>query len=87
MAILALSVNLADMKERMSKIVVASDKNGHPVTADDVGKLDLIALLTWILSYARCYRRYGSFNEGHDKTESYADNRRKSCLCSWWTIC
>jgi formyltetrahydrofolate synthetase len=39
MAILALSVSLADMRERLGKIVVASDKDGQPVTADDVGKL------------------------------------------------
>jgi methylenetetrahydrofolate dehydrogenase (NADP+)/methenyltetrahydrofolate cyclohydrolase/formyltetrahydrofolate synthetase len=37
MAILALSISLADMRERLGKIVVASDKEGNPVTADDVG--------------------------------------------------
>lgn len=37
MAILALAENLADMKVRLAKMVVAFDKNGHPVTADDLG--------------------------------------------------
>jgi methylenetetrahydrofolate dehydrogenase (NADP+)/methenyltetrahydrofolate cyclohydrolase/formyltetrahydrofolate synthetase len=36
MAVLALSSNLADMKERLAKIVVALDKKGEPVTADDL---------------------------------------------------
>lgn len=38
MAILSLSMNLADMRERMGKMVVATDKYGKAVTADDVGK-------------------------------------------------
>jgi len=37
MAILALCCDLADLRERISKIVVASDTEGNPVTADDVG--------------------------------------------------
>lgn len=37
MAILALATDLADMKQRLSKMVVAFDKAGHPVTADDLG--------------------------------------------------
>lgn len=36
MAILALTTSLSDMKERMGKIVVANDKNGQPVTAEDL---------------------------------------------------
>lgn len=36
MAVLALSTSLADMKERLSKMVVARDKKGSPVTADDL---------------------------------------------------
>ncbi|EPY80646.1 Monofunctional C1-tetrahydrofolate synthase, mitochondrial-like protein [Camelus ferus] len=37
MAVLALTNSLADMKERLGRMVVASDKNGQPVTADDLG--------------------------------------------------
>ena len=37
MAILALTTSLADMRERLGKIVVASNKSGEPVTADDLG--------------------------------------------------
>lgn len=35
MAILALSQNLNDMKDRLSKMVVAFDVGGTPVTADE----------------------------------------------------
>ncbi|KAL2264937.1 hypothetical protein VTJ83DRAFT_7447 [Remersonia thermophila] len=37
MAILALSTSLADMRERLGRIVVASSKSGEPVTCDDIG--------------------------------------------------
>lgn len=37
MAILALSTDLRDMRERLGRMVVASSKNGEPVTADDIG--------------------------------------------------
>jgi len=37
MAILALSTSLGDMRERIGKMVVALDKQGMPVTADDIG--------------------------------------------------
>lgn len=36
MAVLALTDSLADMKERLGRMVVASDKDGQPVTADDL---------------------------------------------------
>ncbi|CAI4224834.1 unnamed protein product [Auanema sp. JU1783] len=45
MAILALSTSLGDMRERISKIVVANDKDGHPVTADDIGVTDALTTL------------------------------------------
>jgi len=45
MAILALSNNLADMRERFGKIVVATDKSGKPVTADDVGVTGALTVL------------------------------------------
>ncbi|KAM7199350.1 C-1-tetrahydrofolate synthase [Naviculisporaceae sp. PSN 640] len=37
MAILALSTSLADMRERLGRMVVASSKSGEPVTCDDIG--------------------------------------------------
>ncbi|KAJ4133501.1 tetrahydrofolate synthase [Fusarium equiseti] len=37
MAILALSNNLAEMRERLGSMVVATSRNGDPVTADDIG--------------------------------------------------
>lgn len=36
MAVLALAKDLEDMKDRLSKMVVALDKKGKPVTADDL---------------------------------------------------
>lgn len=38
MAILALTTSLADMRRRLGNIVVASNKQKEPVTADDLGK-------------------------------------------------
>ena len=37
MAILALSNSLADMRERLGRMVVASSRSGDPVTCDDIG--------------------------------------------------
>ena len=37
MAILALTTGVADMRERLGKIVIGSNKAGEPVTADDLG--------------------------------------------------
>jgi len=36
MAVLALTTGLADMRERLGKMVVASNLNGEPITADDL---------------------------------------------------
>lgn len=36
MAVLALTTSLADMRERLGKMVVASDTEGNPVSADDL---------------------------------------------------
>lgn len=36
MAVLALTDSLADMKDRLGRMVVASDKDGQPVTAEDL---------------------------------------------------
>ncbi|XP_075718961.1 monofunctional C1-tetrahydrofolate synthase, mitochondrial [Rhinoderma darwinii] len=45
MAILALTNNLRDMKERFGRMVVASDKKGQPVTAEDLGITGALAVL------------------------------------------
>lgn len=45
MAILALALNLSDMKERLAKMVVAFDTKGHPVTADDLGVTGALLVL------------------------------------------
>ncbi|KAF8354903.1 hypothetical protein PRIPAC_96526, partial [Pristionchus pacificus] len=45
MAILALTTSLEDMRDRLGKIVIGSDKNGQPVTADDIGITDALAVL------------------------------------------
>lgn len=37
MAVLALSTDLSDMRERLGRMVVASSRSGDPVTADDLG--------------------------------------------------
>ncbi|GAP83205.2 putative formate-tetrahydrofolate ligase [Rosellinia necatrix] len=37
MAILAMSTSLADMRERLGRMVVASSRSGDPVTCDDLG--------------------------------------------------
>ncbi|XP_010290867.1 PREDICTED: monofunctional C1-tetrahydrofolate synthase, mitochondrial-like, partial [Phaethon lepturus] len=45
MAILALTTSLQDMKERLGKVVVANDKKGEPVTAEDLGVTGALAVL------------------------------------------
>lgn len=45
MAVLALSTDLADMRQRLGKMVVASSKDGRPVTAEDVGCAGAMAVL------------------------------------------
>ncbi|XP_069811474.1 monofunctional C1-tetrahydrofolate synthase, mitochondrial isoform X1 [Dendropsophus ebraccatus] len=45
MAILALTNNLHDMKERFGRMVVASDRKGQPVTAEDLGITGALAVL------------------------------------------
>ncbi|KAH8312464.1 hypothetical protein KR044_010867 [Drosophila immigrans] len=45
MAVLALSGSLADMKQRLGEMVVAFDKQGKPVTADDLGVTGALAVL------------------------------------------
>ncbi|NXT71410.1 C1TM protein, partial [Chaetops frenatus] len=45
MAILALTTSLQDMKERLGRVVVANDKKGEPVTAEDLGVTGALAVL------------------------------------------
>eukprot|EP00730_Choanoeca_flexa_P018872 TRINITY_DN9200_c0_g2_i1.p1 TRINITY_DN9200_c0_g2~~TRINITY_DN9200_c0_g2_i1.p1 ORF type:complete len:964 (+),score=303.68 TRINITY_DN9200_c0_g2_i1:149-3040(+) len=45
MAILALTQDLADMRARMDKIVVAADTQGRPVTASDLGVAGALTVL------------------------------------------
>lgn len=45
MAVLALSKNLEDMKQRLAKMVVAFDKSGNPVLADDLGMTGAMMVL------------------------------------------
>nr|CAI5852225.1 unnamed protein product [Callosobruchus analis] len=45
MAILALAKDMRDFKERLSKMVVAFDKSGKPVTADDIGMTGALMVL------------------------------------------
>lgn len=45
MAILALSNNLGDMRERLGRMVVATSKRGDPVTCDDIGAGGALAAL------------------------------------------
>ncbi|NWW70909.1 C1TM protein, partial [Climacteris rufus] len=45
MAILALTTSLQDMKERLGRIVVANNKKGEPVTAEDLGVTGALTVL------------------------------------------
>lgn len=45
MAILALSTSLADLRERLGRIVVGMSRSGEPVTADDLGVGGALAVL------------------------------------------
>uniref|UniRef100_A0A8C2SZ94 C-1-tetrahydrofolate synthase, cytoplasmic n=1 Tax=Coturnix japonica TaxID=93934 RepID=A0A8C2SZ94_COTJA len=45
MAVLALSDGLDDMKKRLGRMVVASNKRGEPVTTDDLGVTGALAVL------------------------------------------
>lgn len=45
MAVLALTTGLADMRERLGAMVVATSKRGEPVTADDIGVSGALAVL------------------------------------------
>jgi formate--tetrahydrofolate ligase len=45
MAVLALSTSLRDMRERLGRIVVGSDRSGRPVTAEQLGAAGAMAVI------------------------------------------
>ncbi|CAK9780867.1 putative folic acid and derivative metabolism-related protein [Cutaneotrichosporon oleaginosum] len=45
MAVLALATDVADMRERLGRMVVASSKKGEPITAEDIGCAGAMAVL------------------------------------------
>lgn len=45
MAILSLATSVRDLKDRLAAMVVAFDKDGNPVTADDLGITGALAVL------------------------------------------
>ena len=45
MAILALSTDLRDMRERISRIVIGLNRAGEPITADDLGIAGALTVL------------------------------------------
>lgn len=45
MAVLCLANDLTDLKERIGRIIVAYDKNGDPVTADDIEATGAVTIL------------------------------------------
>ncbi|KAJ1941354.1 tetrahydrofolate synthase, partial [Linderina macrospora] len=45
MAVLALATSLADMRERLGRMVVAMSKQGEPITCDDIGITGALAVL------------------------------------------
>merc|ERR1711988_224549 len=45
MAVLALTTSLADMRERLGKMVVASSVDGNPVTSEDLGVAGALTVL------------------------------------------
>jgi formyltetrahydrofolate synthetase len=51
MAILALCTDLADLRERIGRIVVANDGEGNPVTADDICVAGALAVLMKVAQY------------------------------------
>lgn len=45
MAVLALTTSLGDLRERLGRMVVASSRDGVPITADDLGVGGALAVL------------------------------------------
>lgn len=45
MAVLALTTSLADLRDRLGRMVVASSREGVPITADDLGVAGALTVL------------------------------------------
>jgi formate--tetrahydrofolate ligase len=45
MAVLALTSSLADLRERLGRMVIGSSRDGVPITADDLGVSGALAVL------------------------------------------
>jgi formate--tetrahydrofolate ligase len=84
MAILALCSDLKDLRERLSRIVLAQDKNGKPVTAGDLKVAGAMAVLLkdtvkpnliQTLENTPCFVHAGPFaNIAHGNSSIIADN-------------
>lgn len=99
MAVLALTDSLTDMKERLGRMVVASDKNGQPVTAEDLVSVPASAAL-WtslclcsdqqdeVLFLTVCNERSENFythvsTYKPDLTASSCSPGHLHCVCTW----
>jgi len=71
MAILALTTSLEDMRERLGRMVVAVNKRGEAVTAEDLGVAGALTVL---------------MKDGCDQTKPDANTRRDSCFRPRGTI-
>ncbi len=84
MAVLALSLDLKDLRERLSRIVLAQDKNGKAVTAGDLKVAGAMAVLLkdavkpnliQTLENTPCFVHAGPFaNIAHGNSSIIADN-------------
>ena len=45
MAVLALATSLSDLRQRLGRIVVATDRDGTPITAEDIGAAGAMAVI------------------------------------------
>ena len=89
MAILALTTSLADMRARLGNIVVASDRSGNPVTAEDLGVAGALTVLMKVKGGLKSFFESYIFIHliGCYSTKSYANSGGNSSLCSCRTIC
>jgi len=93
MAILALTTDLRDMQERLGRMVVASDKSGNPVTAEDL--VSFVGQLISMIYKTRSNEKLFAGNNGrlscsHERchtSNAHANSRRNACTGSCWSIC
>lgn len=85
---LALTTGTHDMQERLGRMVVASDKDGHPVSADDLVDVQDLFLIIYKLALKNIffssgyYRGASCFNDGCDQANVDADFGRDPCPCT-----